>query len=110
MTENFPSLEKQTSRSRKFKEYQSKEIHIESHKVNFQKSGKGSRKEGTSYIQGNPHKNISIFFSRNFAGQNELNNILKVLKGKSANQETIYVAKLSFNIEGEVRVFQANKG
>ena len=72
MTENFPSLEKQTSRSRKFKEYQSKEIHIESHKVNFQKSGKGSRKEGTSYIQGNPHKNISIFFSRNFAGQNEV--------------------------------------
>ena len=35
----------------------------------------------------------------------KLNNILKMLKGKSANQETIYVAKLSFNIEEKGKSF-----
>lgn len=78
-------------------------------KLIFKSQVKAAGKKELLIYKEIPIRIQAYFSAETLQARMKLNNILKVLKGKSANQETIYVAKLSFNIEGEVRVFQTNK-
>ena len=43
-------------------------------------------------------------FSRNFAGQNVVSYIFKALKRKSLQPKLLYTARLSFRIEGKIKI------
>ena len=55
---------------------------------------KHSKKKTTCYMQGNLHKTISIFFSRNFVVQKGVHDILKVLKGRNFQLRILCPARL----------------
>ena len=65
------------------------------------------KRETTYYVQGNPHKIISRFFSRNFVGQKRVAWHIQSAK-KIFHPIILCLAKLSFRIEGE-GVFQKSK-
>ena len=66
------------------------------------KSNKG---KATSYIQGNAHETISDFSAKTLHDIREWHNICKVMKGKNLKPRILYLARLSFRFEGEIKSF-----
>lgn len=59
-------------------------------------------RKGTTY-----NKVVSSLLSRNLSGQERMGTTFKVLKGKKNLQfRILYIAKLSFRNEGELKTFQ----
>ena len=69
------------------------------------KNIKNSKGKATSNIQGKPHTFNSLSFSRNSAGQREWKDIFQVLKGKNVQPRSLYPARISFKIDGEIKSF-----
>lgn len=61
-------------------------------------------KRKTCYVQGNLHKIISRFLSRDLEGQEGWPTIFKVLKEKACQPRIFYLAKLPFRTEGEIEI------
>lgn len=59
------------------------------------------------HIQGNPYKTISEFLRRNVAGQKKLewNDIFKMPKEKPCQPIILYLPKLSFRNEEQIKTF-----
>ena len=62
--------------------------------------------KATTNIQGNPHKAISWFSADTLQARTERQDILKVKKGKSLQPRILYLARLSFIFEGEIKALQ----
>ena len=58
----------------------------------------------TSNIQGQSHMLNNWSFSRNSAGQKGMSGY-KVLKGKNLQPRLLYLARISFKIDGEIKNF-----
>ena len=84
-----------------------------SHKTYSQRENLGSsRRKAICHIQGNLHKIISSFLSRNITERTEMiyPKCWKKEKKKAVNQEYyIYLAKLSFKSEWEIKSFSDQK-
>ena len=52
-----------------------------------------------------PHETISRFFSRNFAGQKEVAQYTQSAKRKKLPPRILYMVKLSFRTEREIKSF-----
>lgn len=57
------------------------------------------------HTQGNPHKTISRFPSRNLAGQKRVGLYIQSAKRKKCQPRILYLEKLSFKSEGEIKTF-----
>ena len=56
-------------------------------------------------MQGNSHKTISGFLTRNTTGQKGVGGYNQNAKRKKGQPRTLYPAKLSFKNEGEIKTF-----
>ena len=60
-------------------------------------------------MQGKLHMLNSWSFSRISAGQKEWQDIFKVLKGKNLQPRSLYLARISFRIDGKIKNFTDKK-
>ena len=72
-------------------------------KTKHKESIKNSKGKATSNIQGKPHTFNSCSFSRD--SRKEWQDIFKVLEGKNLQPRLLYVARISFKIDGEIKSF-----
>ena len=64
-----------------------------------------SKRKGKSYLQTSSHKTMSLFLKRNLAGKKGLERSISVMKGKDLHPRLLYLAKLSFRMEGQIKCF-----
>ena len=59
----------------------------------------------TNNLQGNAHKVNSHFTAETLQARREWHDILKVMKGKKLQPRLLYMARISFRFDGEIKSF-----
>ena len=72
---------------------------------NKEKGFKAGRQKDTVIYEGKPIKLAEDFSAETFQARWEWHDKLKVLNGKNLQPRIVYVARLSFRIEGEIKSF-----
>ena len=116
MAENFPNLAKETDiKSRKHRESQHKmnpkrptprHIIIMMLKVkDKERILKAAREKQLVTYKGIPIRLSADFSTETLQARREWHNIFNMMKGKSLQPRILYPARLSFRIEGEIKIF-----
>ena len=108
MAKNVPNLVKETDiqvqqaqrvpNKMNPRRFMPRDIIIKMSKVKGKEGILSSKRKTTNYRQGNPHKNISWFFSRNFVVQKEMAWCSNMLKGKNFQQRRKEIIKVRWEI------------
>ena len=59
----------------------------------------------TNNIQGNPHKVNADLSAETLQARREWQDIFKVMKGKNLQPRLLYPARISFRLDGEIKIF-----
>ena len=86
-----------------------KHILIKLTKLNT-KNFKSIKGEATSNIQGNPTCLTADLSAETLQAKREWQDIFKVLKGKNLQPRLLYPARISFQIDGEIKSFSDKQG
>ena len=73
--------------------------------IKLRKNIKRSKGEATSNIQGKPHTLYSDLSVETLQARREWQNIFKVLKVKNLQSKLVYLARISFKTDGEIKSF-----
>ena len=74
------------------------------------KNFKSIKGEATSNIQGNPTCLTADLSAETLQAKREWQDIFKVLKGKNLQPRLLYPARISFQIDGEIKSFSDKQG
>ena len=69
------------------------------------KNIKSNKGKATNNIQGNPKRLSADFSAETLQARREWQDIFKVLKGKNLQPRLLYLARISFKIDGEIKSF-----
>ena len=66
---------------------------------------KSTKGKATNYTQGDPHKDDSDLSIETLQARREWQDILKVIKEKNLQPRLLYLVRISFRHEGEIKSF-----
>ena len=70
---------------------------------------KAAREKQLVIYKGNPTHLTADLSAETLQAKREWQDIFKILEGKNLQLRLLYLARISFKIDGEIKVFQASK-